>query len=175
MMRRMRKKGQAEDFIADLIPSLIIIAIGLYVLSNMYSVNKEMVDERGEKLRYALKEQKTMVDYLSEKISIEGKEISLWELISLSYKNEAYQEKVKKELKKIHHIPIDPPDENILCTWRMCLEAEINYPDSSKPLAVEDDCISGKEKIMHFPTYEGKYIIMNFNLGETIDMCSTPV
>jgi len=172
-MKKLRKKVQAEDFIADLIPSLIIIAIGLYVLSNMHSVSKAMVDERGERLQSVLKgEQKTIADYLSEKVSIDGKEISLWELISLSYKNEKYQRKIVEKLELVKpellvefmaETPEQEMVEYIAGEEKECLAAEIHYPDQSK-LEFGSGC-EGKEKTISLPTYEGQHITVKFTQG----------
>lgn len=158
---KIRKKGQVEDFAADLIPSLIIIAIGLFILGNMQSVNKEAVDERGEKIKSALEqEEKILADYLLKKVKIDDKEIPLLELISLSYKNEKYWEKTKDELKAINGQPIRFRDwffENV------CLEAEIHYPDNSVK-TIDVKC-AGEKKTIALPTYEGGYLTINFVIG----------
>ncbi|MDP2909425.1 MAG: hypothetical protein Q8N77_06495 [Nanoarchaeota archaeon] len=172
---KLTKKGQAEDFFADLIPSLIIIVIGLFILSQMNTENEKTTNNKVSALEDALKaEITTLADYLNREVDVDDKKMPLSDLISLSYKNEAYKKKMESELKKIQLISVEPPAENTFCTWRMCLRAQIYYPDSPEPLKIEDDCI-GKEKVIHLPTYDGQYITMNTTLDKTMEICSTPV
>lgn len=176
MKKRIKKKGQAEDFLADLIPSLIIIAIGLFVLSKMNSENQKIVDERGKLLAEALKGEKMMSDYLFKPIKLGNKKMDLEELISLSYKNENYQKEVEGHLKSIHLIDISPPPDVELpvCQYRMCLSSKIKYPDGSS-LIIEDELCKGEEKTLNFPSYEGNYITLTYTLDKTIrpETCSS--
>lgn len=162
-----RKKGQTEDFIADLIPSLIIIAIGLYILADMEDVGKKSIEETNDKLLERLGDEKTMTDYLAKEIGIDNKKITLNELISLSYKNEQYQQKVEEELGWI--IGQDTGRRTIeSCNIITCLNAEIQYPDGSSKKLKKDIFCPGEEKAMFFPTYGGQSIKMIFQLGVTV-------
>lgn len=166
-MKRIRKKGQTEDFLADMIPSLIIIAIGLYVLSNMQSANEESADSTKINITGYLMEKKTITDYLNQELKIDGKNIPLKEVISLTYKNEEYQQKVLKELEGI--IGQDTGRRTVeSCNVITCLNAEIQYPDGSSKKLKKDIFCPGEEKVIFFPTYEGQSIKMIFQLGATV-------
>lgn len=169
MKKRIKKKGQAEDFIADLIPSLIIIAIGLFVLSKMNSENQKIVDERGKLLAEALKDEKMMSNYLYKPIKVDNQKMTLGELISLSYKNENYQKEVKRHLESIQLTDVQPPKEVEfqVCQYRTCLKSEIKYPDDSS-LMIKDELCTGEEKVLNFPSYEGDYITLTFTYDKTI-------
>lgn len=167
-----RKKGQTEDFIADLIPSLIIIAIGLYVLSNMQDVGKKATEETNANLLERLEDRKTMADYLAKEIEIDNKKITLNELISLSYKNEAYQKKIKEEVERIQLQRISFPD---FYTRVVCLNMEINYPDGSSIVIEKDPFCAGEERKIFLPTYEGRYLTIKFQLGVALGEGSSGV
>lgn len=174
-MKRLNKKGQTEDFVADLIPSLIIIAIGLYVLSGMNDVNEGMVNEVSLKLdKYMEYEEKTVADYLSQNVEVEGKKMSLAELISLSYRNEEYQREVMKKLgsweEELEFSPeaIAPTTkqevaETIAGEMKECTATEITYPDGSV-LKIGEDCTGGK-KSLALPSYGGEYIKVDLIIG----------
>lgn len=168
-MKHLRKKGQTEDFIADLIPSLIIIGIGLYFLSNTQNSNEQEINDIKTNLTDYLKEGNTMVDYLEKQVSVGDKKMPLKEMISLSYKNEEYQQKVEKELEWI--IGQDTGRRVESCKLITCLNSEIQYPDGSSKKLKEDIFCPGEEKIIFFPTYEGQSIKMIYQLGVTVSEC----
>ncbi len=166
-MKHLRKKGQTEDFIADLIPSLIIIGIGLYFLSNTQNSNEQEVNDVKTNLTDYLKDGNTMADYLEKQVSVGDKKMPLKELISLSYKNEEYQQKAVKELEEI--TKQDTGRRTIeSCIIITCLNAEIQYPDGSSKKIKEDIFCPGEKKSIFFPTYEGQSIKMIFQLGVTV-------
>lgn len=161
-MKRISKKGQTEDFVADLIPSLIIIAIGLYVLSNIQNANEESVDSARTNITEYLMDRKTITDYLAQEIEMDGKKIPLEEIISLSYKNENYQTIVEGEVKKIQDQQVSFPD---LFSRVTCFSTKIVYPDESQKIIGDTPYCTGAERTIYLPTYEGKYLAMNFTLG----------
>lgn len=175
--KRIKKKGQAEDFLADLIPSLIIIVIGLFVLSKMHAEEQKLVDERAAQLESILKQEIKPINYhlSNEKVEVDGREISLRELISLSYKNNAYQGKLIEALERKGLVQQDKPVEAIAETVpqeqaeaiqkgvERCLKLKIEYPDSST-LEAGEKC-EGIETILNLPTYEGPYLIINATVG----------
>ena len=176
MKKKIKKKGQAEDFLADFIPSLIIIVIGFFILSKMHSEEQKIVDERGKLIRQALvQEEKTIIDYLDEKILIDGKRLSLAEVISLSYKNPKYRQ-ILRELDKqfdiaseeliVEYIAQSPPQdigETIAGELKNCLALDITYPDGLN-LEFGTNC-PGEERTVNLPSYEGKNLIVKITEG----------
>lgn len=172
-----RKKGQTEDFIADLIPSLIIIAIGLYVLSDMQDVGKKATENTNIKLVEELEGRKTLVNYLTKEIELDDKKITLNELISLGYKNEEYQRRLIENLQRTGlaqlKIPIETiaesteqlEAENIQTEVKECLKLDIKYPDGSN-LEIGEKCM-GREKVFALPTYEGQYLTVKLTVRTT--------
>lgn len=178
-MKKLAKKGQTEDFLADLIPSAIIIIIGLYILSNMQSANRLSATEKERAINYALEiEQKTITEYLSLKIDIDGKERSLQEWISLSYNNNEYQAKLVEKLigKDLAQREIlwetiaksveqEHPEETSK-ERKACLELTIQYPDGSSPLKIGEKC-DGREQTFYLPTFDGQYLKIKSITGTT--------
>lgn len=176
-MKRINKKGQTEDFLADLIPSLIIILIGLYVLSNMQSANKLSTTEKGRAVNTVLNfEQKTITDYLSLKTEIDNKnQISMQDMISLSYQNKEYQSKLAIWLDKTGLAQLEAPIETIAQETKQekvetqqfgekeCIQMDIQYPDSSS-FKIGKEC-SGKEQSFYLPTFEGQYLKIKSIVG----------
>lgn len=177
-MKRLNKKGQTEDFLADLIPSLIIILIGLFILSNMQSANKLSTTEKGRAINDMLKfEQKTITDYLSLKIDIDNKNISTQELISLTYNNPQYQGILGNSLSRGGLAEYDTPIETIGETTpqikpeysasdpKECLNLVIKYPGGQTPLIIGEGCV-GKEQTFYLPTFDGQYLEINSIVGK---------
>ncbi|MBM3200092.1 hypothetical protein FJZ53_04075 [Candidatus Woesearchaeota archaeon] len=177
-MRRLHKKGQTEDFIADLIPSMIVIAIGLYIISNMQATNKILVSEKEGAVRYALMEKKDMADYLLLELDSDKGTISLKEMIGLTYKNEKYQQMLVENLKRKDIVKEDAPIETIAGKPKQdqvetiqrlpeqCIRLDIKYPDGSNMEVGGDEC-TGWEKVFALPTYDGQSITVNATVGTT--------
>lgn len=176
-MKKLTKKGQTEDFLADLIPSAIIIIIGIYVLSNMHSVNDLLAGEKERAIRQALEfEEKNIAYYLPHKIDIDGKKISVQELISLTYNNPQYQGILGNSLAREGLAEYDvPPDQSSETTPQInpeyiasspteCLNLVINYPGDSKPLIIGDGCV-GREQNFYLPTFDGQYLEIKSVVG----------
>jgi len=171
-MKRIRKKGQTEDFLADLIPSMIIIMIGLYVLSNMQNANEESAESTKINVTEYLMEKKTITDHLNQELKINGRDIPLKEIISLSYKNENYQTLVEEEVNKIQGQQISFPD---LFSRVTCLSTKIVYPDGSTKIIEDAPYCAGTERVIYLPTFEGKYLTMKFTLGIAVGQGSSGI
>ncbi len=177
-MKKLTKKGQTEDFLADLIPSAIIILIGLYVLSNMQDANRLSATEKERAINTALKfEQTTVLDYLSLKVDVDDKKMTMQELISLTYKDEGYQRKLREWLLRkdlaqqeilwefiAKSVEQEYPEE-ISKGRKACLELKIQYPNGSS-LEVGEKC-DGREQTFYLPTFDGQYLEIKSIVGTT--------
>jgi hypothetical protein len=171
-MKRIRKKGQTEDFLADMIPSMIIIVIGLFILSSMQNANEESAESTKVNITEYLMEKKTIADHLDQELKVDGKNIPLKEIISLSYKNENYQTLVEGEVNKIQGEQISFPDFYSRVT---CLSTKIVYPDDSIKIIEDAPYCAGTERVIYLPTFEGKYLTMKFTLGIAVGQGSSGV
>lgn len=171
-MKGISKKGQTEDFVADLIPSVIIIVIGFFILSTMQGANEKAVEGAKENMTEYFQDKKTITDYLSQEVKVGDKNIPLREVISLSYKNEAYQDIVEKEIKKIQGQRVSFPD---FYTRVVCLSTEIKYPDGDPKIIQDTPFCAGTEKIIYLPTYGSGYLTMNFTIGVALGEGSSGV
>jgi len=172
-----RKKGQTEDFVADFIPSLIIIIIGLYVLSEMEDIGIKTTEETKNKLLERLEDRKTINDYMFEERKIDNETKTLIEWISLIYKNKEHQTELILDLAREDIAELRAPVETISGTQEQepvettqhgrkeCIKLDIQYPDSSK-LEIGGKC-DGTEQIFYLPTFEGQYIQVKSIAGTT--------
>lgn len=176
-MKKLKKKGQTEDFLADLIPSLIIIIIGVFVLSSMHNTNRVAVNNQKRLVNYDLMEKKMITDHLSKMIDVGDKKISLQELISLSYKNEGYKQVLINDLQRTGLAQIEGPVEAIAVMQtqleaetpkerKECFQLEIIYPEDPNPLKLGGGC-DGREQTFYLPTYEGQYLMVKSVTGTT--------
>lgn len=176
-MKKLTKKGQTEDFLADLIPSAIIIIIGVLVLSNMHSVNNSLAKGKEIAIKQALiLEEKNIAYYLPHKIDVDGKKISLQELISLTYNNPQYQGILGTSLEREGLAQYDvPPEQSGETTVQIkpeyvasspteCLNLVIKYPGDSKPLIIGDKCV-GIEQNFYLPTFDGQILEIKSIVG----------
>lgn len=60
----MYKKGQVEDIFADLIPSIVIIVIAVFILENFSSEHEDSISEKLMELESSLKVKADIKDYI---------------------------------------------------------------------------------------------------------------
>ena len=92
----MNKKAQTEDILAELVISMVLIVIGVFVLSNMLNVQKLTFDQKDSKLDLMLKNDVlSLGGYVNyEKINIENEEIYFKDLIKKAYSDQDYRDKL---------------------------------------------------------------------------------
>ena len=170
-MRCLYKKGQTEDVIADLIVSIIIIIIAVYILSGISADQETNIGLRINEIKYQLETKLDINTYLKMPVVGSGscyhENLTTADLIALTdaTKPGPCYKLLERQTKNFEKMLIQFGDE--------CLDVQIEYPGGK--VLTPSSCVQviGEQKEVLVPLKEGGYAKVKFLVG-TIFIMGAP-